>query len=415
MAKSGREFIEELAMCFREEIVTRFEDFPNPTNSISFFSIIESVLKTRFKELLFYFMQALDDSSLCLDCAYFLHLSDLLAMGLGSNWLQVDDWLRKASEKYQDDAFLAFLRSANADTILYGAHPEPQITKIAESIRRDPEDIIHAVSTHLKLTETSWERHPVWSKSIYEISGKEIFPDVKEESYFSSIMSFLHAKLGSYYTFAGQKEKSEKEFEKAITLYEDNSFALVRKGFIMIDQDSIEAEYMFNKALKLVDNQFNGMRSIRRNIKVIAFAGLAEVHRRRGVYDLTETYINKALEMQPPSYIEANLLLNRGVNKIDKKDLIGAISDLKKATNDPSIAPLAHMNLGSIYIKQGLHEKAESELTGALDAKPDLSDAYYNLGVLYNVQGDRERAKKLFQTAYQMDRNKKSLGNRTPP
>ena len=38
---------------------------------------------------------------------------------------------------------------------------------------------------------------------------------------------------------------------------------------------------------------------------------------------------------------------------------------------------------------------------------PDLPHAYYNLGVLYNEEGDKERARKLFQTALNIDRDYK--------
>ena len=38
---------------------------------------------------------------------------------------------------------------------------------------------------------------------------------------------------------------------------------------------------------------------------------------------------------------------------------------------------------------------------------PDLPQAYYNLGVLYNEEGDKERAGKLFQTALNIDRDYK--------
>jgi TPR repeat len=79
------------------------------------------------------------------------------------------------------------------------------------------------------------------------------------------------------------------------------------------------------------------------------------------------------------------------------------------------LAAAAKTNLGLIYYKQGLHEKAEAEFIEAIERKPDLPHPYYNLGVLYAKEGGEgdkgkiERAKKLFQTALDMDGSKGSF------
>jgi tetratricopeptide (TPR) repeat protein len=80
------------------------------------------------------------------------------------------------------------------------------------------------------------------------------------------------------------------------------------------------------------------------------------------------------------------------------------------------LAAAAKTNLGLIFYKQGLYEKAEAEFIEAIERKPDLPHPYYNLGVLYTKEGEEapegegqgkiERAKKLLQTALEIDETK---------
>lgn len=77
------------------------------------------------------------------------------------------------------------------------------------------------------------------------------------------------------------------------------------------------------------------------------------------------------------------------------------------------LAAAAKTDLGLIYYKQGLYEKAESQFIEAIETKPDLPHPCYNLGVMYakgvGEEGSHEKiesAEKLFQTALDIDDSK---------
>jgi tetratricopeptide (TPR) repeat protein len=67
-----------------------------------------------------------------------------------------------------------------------------------------------------------------------------------------------------------------------------------------------------------------------------------------------------------------------------KDDLAGAKRDLSKAEEEPLLSPYVHNNLGLLYYRAGLNEKAKNEFNHVIEQKADLSEAYYNLGVLYD-------------------------------
>jgi len=56
---------------------------------------------------------------------------------------------------------------------------------------------------------------------------------------------------------------------------------------------------------------------------------------------------------------------------------------------------------------QGLNSKAETELLTAIEENPELAPAYFNLAVLYDEEGKKDRAEKLFQTTLDLDRFKR--------
>ncbi|MCX6570612.1 MAG: sulfatase-like hydrolase/transferase [Candidatus Aminicenantes bacterium] len=77
----------------------------------------------------------------------------------------------------------------------------------------------------------------------------------------------------------------------------------------------------------------------------------------------------------------------------DIKDFDKAIANLQTAISlDPEHSALAHNLLGSAYLEKNMLEPAEKELTLALQDRPKIPDAHYNLGILYEHTGDVEKA-----------------------
>jgi tetratricopeptide (TPR) repeat protein len=138
--------------------------------------------------------------------------------------------------------------------------------------------------------------------------------------------------------------------------------------------------------------------------------GLAYIYHHKGHYSKAEEYYNKAInlksdELKIDPYYESIILLNRGRNKLDKEDFSDALIDLTKAMKEPDLAADSNVNLGLVFLKQGLYGKAESHLYRAIDLTPNIPHAYYNLGVLYNEEGNKDRAKKLFKAALSIDKD----------
>ncbi|MGA9168653.1 MAG: tetratricopeptide repeat protein, partial [Nitrososphaeraceae archaeon] len=287
--------------------------------------------------------------------------------------------------------------------------PDFDATKLfLEALKADPLRIIDIQETYVIMTEDIFEKYPSASQGMCESFGKIEFPSLSIKSIPDIFISVLHTQLANYCEMAGLRDKAIEESEKALLIYKDNSYALVLQASLTVDDDSIKAESMFKKALQLADTQFVGdPRQRQLQIKINAYLGLGYVYYKRTIYDIAEKYCCNALDLQPEPYFEAVILVNRGRNRLDDGDLIGAKADFYLAKKDPFIAPIADCNLGFIYYKQGLYEKAKSEFIKAIEKMPDLPQAYYNLGVLYNEEGDKERARKLFQTALNIDRDYK--------
>ena len=64
-----------------------------------------------------------------------------------------------------------------------------------------------------------------------------------------------------------------------------------------------------------------------------------------------------------------------------------------------------YFNIGICHFQLGFYDDAERDYRDAINAKPEFVDAFYNLGVLYNSEGKRERALKTFETCESIDRN----------
>lgn len=157
--------------------------------------------------------------------------------------------------------------------------------------------------------------------------------------------------------------------------------------------------------------QFKSNPYYQNKIIIIAYFGLALIYRKRMIYDIAEENFNRALDLKPPEFLEAILMLNRGQNRLDDGNMSGALHDLLKAKEHSHTAAYAHTNLGKLYFKQGLNSKAEAELFTAIEENPELAHAYFNLAVLYNEEGKKDRAEKLFQTTLDLDRNFKEVRN----
>jgi tetratricopeptide (TPR) repeat protein len=279
-------------------------------------------------------------------------------------------------------------------------------------LRQDYKQIVNIQRKYIRLEEeslSSWNEGHGW---LIEHFGKLVFPEVSGKALIDLYISFLHARLANYLVSASHSNedriKCKKELKEALKHYQDNSYAIALQASLMVKEDpygsAAQIEDRFEKALQLAEGQYVGLH-LRTEIRVMAMLGLAYVYTNRGKYDMAERYCNEALELKPEAYLKAVIYLNRGRARIDDNDLIGAEEDFSESLKEPLLEHHARCNLGLVYYKQGLYDKAEDELNESIDKCPALPHAYYNLGVLYNEDGKKQQAEKLFRTALNIDRD----------
>ena len=146
----------------------------------------------------------------------------------------------------------------------------------------------------------------------------EIFPQ--------ALNSFYHSLCAEYYRIVDIAEDQELESLKALKLYECNSLALAQVAYIRVESDTLEAENMFRKAIKLADSQFADSPKDRLFIKALGYSGLGYVYNKRSIYEIAENHYTEALEILQSStfqnpfkkYLKYVILLNRGRNRLDE-------------------------------------------------------------------------------------------------
>jgi tetratricopeptide (TPR) repeat protein len=332
------------------------------------------------------------------------------------------EWLSKAYEHYPSSNLLKFLYLGQLFSESVGTDNIKTIKKDYEelkaSIRKDHEFFINVLERAESISLYAF-RHENLLKVNYDLYHERIFPEVTIEIFPQALSSFYHSICAEYYRIAEIIEDQEKESFRALELYENNSLAIAEVAYFKVESNTFEAENMFRKAIKLAESQFASSPKDRLFIKSLGYSGLGYLYNKRAIYDIAEKHYNEALEILQSSnfqnpfvdYLKDTILLNRGRNRLDgDSNIKGSMKDLTEVIRrNDDLAAAAKTNLGLIYYKQGLYEKAEAEFIEAIERKPDLPHPYYNLGVVYakeDGEGDHgkiERAKKLFQTALDMD------------
>jgi arylsulfatase A-like enzyme/predicted Zn-dependent protease len=179
---------------------------------------------------------------------------------------------------------------------------------------------------------------------------------------------------------------ADREYDAALKLLdevlaEDPQIMEARKvrADICLDLDRPdEAIAECREALK-VDDQYEA-----------AIFTLARAYMNLHKYDEAVAGYERIIQLDPR---DPNAYVNLGDLYCETKNLDKAVANLSKAISlDPEHSARAHNLLGSAYLDMGRQEDAEKELTAALQSRPKIPDAHYNLGILRERQGDVARA-----------------------
>jgi tetratricopeptide (TPR) repeat protein len=175
----------------------------------------------------------------------------------------------------------------------------------------------------------------------------------------------MYTVLAEYCIEAKLEQKALRYLNDALSFFKNNSYALALQARLKEEDDDVESENIFKKALNLVEDQFVD-NTQQKDILARINLGLGNIHYSRMLYDNSDKYYSKALDLHPEPFLEATIFLNRGRNRIYKYDVSEAKRDLSKAEEEPMLSPYVHNNFGLLYYKAGLNEKAKSEFNDAI-------------------------------------------------
>ncbi len=113
---------------------------------------------------------------------------------------------------------------------------------------------------------------------------------------------------------------------------------------------------------------------------------LAHAHRLGGEYSESVAVYERLMSLDSKDYRPP---LNLGKIHLERGDIDSAISFLRLSTGlDPERSAMAHNLLGAAYLQQGRFAEAEREIKRAIELRPWIKDAHYNLGLLVDRRGD---------------------------
>ena len=135
----------------------------------------------------------------------------------------------------------------------------------------------------------------------------------------------------------------------------------------------------------------------------------------KGEWDEAIAFSRKAVELNPDNAGACNNLSvvynNLGLELVTKRDVEGAIDAFKKAIElkktielDPNLAP-TYFNLGTTLSSKGDWDGAIAAFRNAIELKPDLVQAYNNLGIALVALGLFREALESFERSAAVDRD----------
>jgi tetratricopeptide (TPR) repeat protein len=102
--------------------------------------------------------------------------------------------------------------------------------------------------------------------------------------------------------------------------------------------------------------------------------------------------------------LAATIMFNSGQSKFQMGDFSGALDDFRKVSFS-LLDGQKHNNIGLCYYKMGIYDESEKEYLAAIKSDSNLTEAYYNLAVLYNAENKVERARMLLANCLRINRN----------
>ena len=110
-------------------------------------------------------------------------------------------------------------------------------------------------------------------------------------------------------------------------------------------------------------------------------------------YDEALTYFNKSLELKE----DAGTYVLIGNTLSVKKDVRGAFEAYKKAIELNSGNPLAHFNLGTLFVQTGDYNRALEAFSTTIKNDSSFADAYRNIAIIHYLQENYKESLYFFE------------------
>jgi tetratricopeptide (TPR) repeat protein len=184
---------------------------------------------------------------------------------------------------------------------------------------------------------------------------------------------------------AGQWDKAEMDYRKALSLAPEDPTALRQLGIIYLDQGQVPQAYPLLK-------KFSELQPEDPEIQLklgLIFLAVRE-------YTQARDAASQILEKQPGNEQALLLLANASRTSDDIEDVRKLIQSLREKGQDRSSY---HLALANLDLRQNDQARAETELKAAISLDPKSSDAYADLASLYWSRNDLKEANQAFKTA----------------
>ena len=133
---------------------------------------------------------------------------------------------------------------------------------------------------------------------------------------------------------------------------------------------------------------------------ISAYNNLAVTLERMGMAKEAELLYHEALKISP---LASQVLANIGVCFYRREDYLQAREHLERAVLLNRGVAFASFYLGMTYLKLSMWDEAESHLMSALELSPDNPVIFNNLGVIFRMTGDFQRAIQYAARAMEID------------
>jgi tetratricopeptide (TPR) repeat protein len=204
-------------------------------------------------------------------------------------------------------------------------------------------------------------------RSVFHFSkALEIDPD----------QDLCYVNRGLIYLEMGIKDSAKLDFQKALKINPDNSLASYNLSIMDPQDDQISLEQM---------NQL-----INKNPNLpFAFANRAYYHYQQGKYPLAILDYDSAIFLDDDNHI---YYLERGMCYEKMGRLEETFRNYKKATLLQPADPDVWFNLGNVYYKKEIYQKAIEAYTTSIDLDNTRGSGYFNRGLAFYKLGETEKA-----------------------